>query len=87
MEKKSTKCIMTPIFSSPEQEKLFSRCAKASMSLNARLNWNNNDNVSGKVILSSPFSSEEQEDFFAQCAKDSMSTEARLSWQINTLKK
>lgn len=37
--KKNTKCVLSPVFSSPDQEKLFAQCSKDSMSTEARLKW------------------------------------------------
>lgn len=39
VDKKSSKVIMSPVFSTREQEKLFAKCARESMSIDARLRW------------------------------------------------
>ena len=36
---KSGRVIMSPVFSTKEQEKLFAKCARESMSTEARLRW------------------------------------------------
>ena len=38
-QKKSGRVIMSPVFSTKEQEKLFAKCARESMSIDARLRW------------------------------------------------
>jgi len=73
--------VLSPVFSTKEQEELFSECARKSMDINARLTWDNNDSMSsGKTILSPVFRTKEQEELFAKCARESMSLDAMLTW-------
>ena len=71
----SSRVIMSPVFSTPEQERIFAEAAKKSMSITAELEWD------GKAELVSVFHTEEQEKEFSKIAEERMDGKARLKWQ------
>ena len=74
------KVIMTPVFATAEQEALFARCARDSMSTEMRLTWDNEENEHYKNVMSPVFSTKEQEELFAKVANEAMSAESSLHW-------
>ena len=80
---KSSKVILSPVFATEEQERLFAECAKKTMCTDSKLSWDNeevSEKMSGKVTLVSPFANKEQEKLFAECAQASMNPNTRLKW-------
>ena len=82
-KKHSKKVIVTPVFKTKEQEKLFAKCAAESMSTTSFLNLETtteDDSSTDKVIVTPVFKTKEQEELFAKCAAESMSITAVLTW-------
>lgn len=71
---------MSPVFATPEQEALFAKCARDSMTTEIRLTWQNEENKQYKNVMSPVFSTPEQEELFAKAANEAMSTESILHW-------
>ena len=71
---------MSPVFSTPEQEALFAKCARASKTTEIRLTWQNEENEQYKNVMLPVFSTPEQEELFAKAANEAMSTESILHW-------
>jgi len=71
---------MSSVFATPEQEALFAKCARDSMTTEIRLSWQNEENEHYKNVMSPVFSTPVQEELFAKAANEAMSTESRLHW-------
>lgn len=71
---------MSPVFSTPEQEALFAKCARDSMTAEIRLTRQNEKNEQYKNVMAPVFSTPEQEELFAKAANEAMSTESILHW-------
>lgn len=71
---------MSPVFSTPEQEALFAKCARHSMNTEIKLTWQKEENEQYKNVMAPVFSTPEQEELFAKAANEAMSTESRLHW-------
>ena len=73
-----SKSVVTTIFSSPEEEELFAKCAREAMS-EKKLTWDDEEDKHYKCVVVSIFSSPEEEALFYRCCRDAMSQNVRLT--------